>query len=31
MKKKEIAIQDDLLKVLDLLDNMGIRYWLDGG
>ena len=31
MKKKEIATQDDLLKVLDLLDNTRIRYWLDGG
>lgn len=31
MKKKEIATQDDLLIVLDLLDNMKISYWLDGG
>lgn len=31
MKKKEVATQDDLLKVLDLLDNTRIRYWLDGG
>jgi lincosamide nucleotidyltransferase A/C/D/E len=31
MKKKEIATQDDLLKVLDLLDNTRICYWLDGG
>lgn len=31
MQKKEIATQEDLLTVLDLLDNMKIRYWLDGG
>lgn len=31
MKKKETATQDDLFKVLDLLDRTEIRYWLDGG
>lgn len=28
---KEIATQEDLMKVLDLMDQMGIKYWLDGG
>lgn len=31
MKKKETATQEDLLNVLDLLDHMNLRYWLDGG
>lgn len=31
MLKKEIVTQDDLLKVLDLIEHTGIRYWLDGG
>lgn len=31
MNKKEIVTQDDLFKVLDLMDKTGIRYWLDGG
>lgn len=31
MIRKETVTQDDLLKVLDLIENMGIRYWLDGG
>lgn len=31
MSKKEIASQDDLFKVLDLMDRTGICYWLDGG
>lgn len=28
---KEIVTQEDLMKVLDLMDQMGIKYWLDGG
>lgn len=28
---KEIVSQEDLMKVLDLIETMGIRYWLDGG
>lgn len=31
MEKKEIATQEDLLKVLDFLDDSKICYWLDGG
>lgn len=31
MSKKEIATQENLFAVLDLLDGTGIRYWLDGG
>lgn len=31
MTKKEIATQDDLLAVLDILDEMNMQYWLDGG
>lgn len=31
MVKKETVSQDDLLKVLKLLDHTGIRYWIDGG
>lgn len=31
MEKKETVTQSDLLKVLDLLDQTNIRYWLDGG
>lgn len=31
MVKKETVTQDDLWSVLDLMDHMGIRYWLDGG
>ncbi|MGG7078599.1 nucleotidyltransferase domain-containing protein [Clostridium sardiniense] len=31
MEKKETVTQEDLLKVLNLIDNTGISYWLDGG
>lgn len=31
MEKKETATKEDLLKVLEIIDNTGIRYWLDGG
>lgn len=31
MERKEIATQDDLLIVLDLIDKTKIQYWLDGG
>lgn len=29
--KKETVTQEDLFQVLDLLDQMNITYWLDGG
>lgn len=31
MKKKEIVTKENLIEVLDLLDNMKMRYWIDGG
>lgn len=31
MVKKETVTLDDLKNVLDLIENTGIRYWLDGG
>ena len=31
MTKKETATKEDLMDVLDLLDRLEIRYWLDGG
>lgn len=31
MVKKETVTLDDLRNVLDLIENTGIRYWLDGG
>ena len=31
MTQKEIATKSDLLKVLDLVEAVGMRYWLDGG
>lgn len=31
MSKKECATLEDLFTVLDLMDDMGIIYWLDGG
>lgn len=31
MVKKETVTPDDLKNVLDLIENTGIRYWLDGG
>ena len=31
MAKKETVTQADLFKVLDMLEQFGIRYWLDGG
>jgi len=31
MPKKEIVTQDDLLKVIKIMDASDIRYWLDGG
>lgn len=31
MTQKEIATQEDLMMVLDVLDGLNIRYWLDGG
>lgn len=31
MEKKEIAEKADLLWILDLLDSMNMKYWVDGG
>lgn len=31
MAKKETATQEDLFEVLDMIEQLGIRYWLDGG
>lgn len=31
MAKKETVTQEDLFEVLDLIEQLGIRYWLDGG
>jgi lincosamide nucleotidyltransferase A/C/D/E len=31
MIKKETVTKADLLKVLDLMETSGMRYWLDGG
>lgn len=31
MAKKETATKADLWRVLDLMEELGIRYWLDGG
>ncbi len=31
MGKKEIATKEDLENVLNLLDSLNIRYWIDGG
>lgn len=31
MNKKEIVTKENLVEVLDLLDSMKMRYWIDGG
>ena len=31
MGRKEITTKEDLIKVIELFENMGITYWLDGG
>ena len=31
MVKKEITTKENLLEVLDLLDSLEIKYWIDGG
>lgn len=31
MDKKEIVTKENLIEVLDLLDSMEMRYWIDGG
>ncbi len=31
MNKKEIVTKENLLEVLDLLDSINMRYWIDGG
>lgn len=31
MNKKEIVTKENLIKVLDLLDSIKMRYWIDGG
>jgi len=30
MQKKEITTKENLIEVLDLLDSMKMRYWIDG-
>lgn len=31
MSNKDIATKEDLMKVIDIFDTIGIAYWLDGG
>ena len=31
MAKKETVTQEDLFEVLDMIEQLGIRYWLDVG
>ena len=31
MGRKEITTKEDLMKVIELFENTGITYWLDGG
>ena len=31
MAKKETVTQEDLFEVLEMIEQLGIRYWLDGG
>ena len=31
MGRKEIITKEDLMKVIELFENTGITYWLDGG
>ena len=31
MDRKEITTKEDLLKVIEIFENTGITYWLDGG
>ena len=31
MNNKEITTKEDLMKVIELFENTGITYWLDGG
>ena len=31
MGRKEITTKEDLMKVIELVENTGITYWLDGG
>ena len=31
MNKKEIVTKENLIEVLDLLDSMEMKYWIDGG
>ncbi|WP_296560794.1 aminoglycoside adenylyltransferase [uncultured Acetobacterium sp.] len=31
MDKKEIATKEDLIKVINLLDSLKMRYWIEGG
>lgn len=31
MRRKESTLKEDLFFIIDLLENMGIRYWIDGG
>ena len=29
--KKEITTEDDLMTVINILNGMGIEFWIDGG
>ena len=31
MSRKEVTTKEDLMTIIHLLENAGIRYWLDGG
>ena len=31
MKRKETTTKEDLLTVINILENAGIIYWIDGG
>lgn len=31
MSRKEITTKEDLMTVLKILENLGIKYWIDGG
>ena len=31
MNNKEIVTKENLIEVLDLLDSMEMKYWIDGG
>ena len=31
MTRKEITTKEDLMKIIELFESIGITYWLDGG